>query len=311
MSSKYWDDFERRINETVNHIEYGDALPVRRVAVFSTNICNFKCSYCNVIQERGMIAKDEFTNIVDSHSDAIIHITGGEPSIIPWLYDFIESRLDIRFHLNTNGYIMPPRNIKRLKVSFDSMDQTYFDQIVSKPGSFEKVVNNIKEASKHTITSLTCTLTKETYRDAPKFMSWCRDTFPDLYAVFFSVYKGVDPRFVFTDKDAEIFFSIVKPELEAVMDKESLELISETIDEKRRIMQNIRFPENKLDEPCYISMSERVYDFNGRQCHCSHLYRDNIFQIDPSKHMKCLYGCNRRLIKFNEDVKDRLIKNIS
>ena len=45
--SKYWDDFSRRIEETVNAVK-GDYNPiVRRVACFVTDRCNFRCEYCN------------------------------------------------------------------------------------------------------------------------------------------------------------------------------------------------------------------------------------------------------------------------
>ena len=308
MSSNYWDDFERRIAETIEHIRTGSVLKVRRVAVFITNRCNFKCSYCNVCQNPQELSLKRFDEVIQKYGkDAIIHITGGEPSIVSWLYDYIEAHPDVRFHLNSNMYIMPPRNITRLKVSLDSNDRKYFDNIVCKRGAFNKVVANIKEASKYASTSITCTLTKENYEKAPEFMSWCRETFPDLYAVFFSVYKGTDPRFVFSDEDADNFFKNVKPLLEDVMDIESFELLQETIDEKKRIMQAVRFPENSASKPCYISMSERVIDCNGDVWNCSHLFRDCIKQADNSKHKKCLYGCNRRLVAFNEEVEKQII----
>ena len=304
--SKYWDDFERRIVETVDAIMSDDKLPVRRVAVFITNRCNFKCHYCNVSQNTNQLSRDALGDIVAKYEDAIIHITGGEPSIVPWLYDFIDSNKHVRFHLNTNAYIKPPRNIQRLKVSLDSHDMDYFDSIVQVKGAFNKVISNVKDSCKRTITTLTCTLTRENYTQAPDFMKWCRSTFPDLYAVFFSVYKGASPRFVFTGNDADIFFNKVMPELEKQMDKESLALIHETIDEKSRIMQGARFPENDKTEPCFISMSERVIDANGHEWNCSHLYRDGILQADNQKHDKCLYGCNRRLVAFNQEVQRQL-----
>ena len=307
MSSNYWDDFERRIKETVKHVREGQELKVRRVAIFITNRCNFKCSYCNVSQNPQEISREKFDKVIKKYGkDAIIHITGGEPSVVPWLYEYIESTPNVRFHLNSNMYISPPKNITRLKVSLDSKDRDYFDNIVAKKGAFDKVVANIKEASKYSSTSITCTLTKENYEKAPEFMKWCRETFPDLYAVFFSVYKGIDKRFMFSTEDADIFFNKVKPLLEKEMDKESFELLQETIDEKIRIIQSVRFPENSINKPCYISMSERVIDVNGDVWNCSHLFRDCIKQSDNSKNDKCLYGCNRRLVAFNEEVEKLL-----
>ncbi len=310
MSSKYWDDFDRRIIETVECIKIGKKIPVRRVAVFITNKCNLHCEYCNMKASSKSLSKRQFKHIIDRYGkQSIIHITGGEPSMVPWLYEYIEATKDVRFHLNTNAVKSIPENIKRLKVSLDSNDPKYFDSLVGRKGAFNRVVDNIKSASlKGVITTITCTLTRENYRNAPTFMKWARKTFPKLHAVFFSVYKGGSERFSFTRENALDFFGNVKPLLENEMDKESFELINETIDEKKRIMQGVRFPENKSETPCYISMSERVFDYNGGKYNCSHLYRDNILQKDNVKHSKCLYGCNRRLVHFNEQVRYLLEK---
>lgn len=307
MSSKYWDDFERRIKETVSCIKTGQSIPIRRVAVFVTNLCNFRCNYCNVSQNQQTLSREQLDNVIERYGKtAIIHITGGEPSVVPWLYDYIDSKKKIRFNLNTNAYLTPPNNIKRLKVSLDSMDAGYFDNIVRKHGAFNTVVSNIKEASKRTVLSITCTLTKENYKQSHVFMNYCRETFPDIYAVFFSVYKGSNPRFMFDKKSANEFFYSIKPKLESEMDKESLGLLCETIDEKRRIMENVRFPENDQSKPCYISMSEVTIDQNGNEWNCSHLFRDGISHKDNNKHIKCKYGCNRRLVMFNEEVNNKL-----
>jgi len=94
--------------------------------------------------------------------------------------------------------------------------------------------------------------------------------------------------------------------LKKSLNPESLELINETIDEKLRLIQGVRFPENKRENSCYISMSERVISPSGEIFRCSHLYRDKINHKDSEKHEKCLYGCNRRLISFNEEVERRI-----
>lgn len=306
-NSLYWDDFERRIEETVNHIGNKTTLPIRRVAVFITNRCNFRCKYCKVNFASDELSEERFNQVVDLYgNDAIIHITGGEPSVVKWLYSYIENRKGIRFHLNTNAFLEPPSNIKRLKVSLDSFRENYFNELVGNKFAFKRVVNNIKEKSKSVVTSITCVLNKENYMDSPKFMEFCRKEFPNLYAVFFSVYKGDDKRFVFNEGDANTFFNIIRPKLENEMDKESLYLFKETIDEKNRILAGVRFPENKANKICYLSLSERVIDWKGNEYNCSHLYRDGICHKDSGKDVKCLYGCNRRLVMFNEEVERRL-----
>jgi MoaA/NifB/PqqE/SkfB family radical SAM enzyme len=250
------------------------------------------------------MTKEKFAEIVATYPGAIIHVTGGEPSTVPWLYDFIENT-EATFHLNTNAYILPPKNVKRLKVSLDTMIPKDFDDLVKLPGAFDRVVDNIQEVSKETVTSITCLLNKQTYTHTPVFMRWFRHTFPDVYAVFFSVYKGDNPLFKFSDREAEHFFRFVRPKLEKEMDPESLALLSETLDHKKRIIQGTRFTENAAGL-CYLSMSERIYDWKGGPYHCSHLYRDGVKHLDFEKKPQCLYGCNHRLVMFNQEVERRL-----
>jgi len=307
MTSKYWDDFEKRIKETVEAIKENKVVPVRRVAIFITNKCNFRCKYCNVHFGNSEMSEEVFDSIVKKYGDSsIIHITGGEPSTVKWLYPYIENKENVRFHLNTNAFLEPPRNVKRLKISLDTKDQELFDSIVQVKGAFTNTINNIKKHSKRTITSITCVLSKKTYLDSPEFMRYCREEFPGLYAVFFSCYKGDNPEFIMSEKDVDTFFNETRFKLEKEMDKESLGLFKETLDEKFRIFGKNRFPENINNKTCYLSLSERVFDYNGNEYTCSHLFRDGVFNNDSKICNTCRNGCNRRLVKFNEEVEKRL-----
>lgn len=310
MSSLYWDDFERRVKETVDTIKNNEVPKVRRVAVFITNTCNFRCSYCNEKFGDKQLEFEKFKNIIEKHGkDSIIHITGGEPSTVKWLYPYIDSLSEeYRIHLNSNCFLKPPKNIKRLKVSLDTFDPNYFNNIVNHKNAFEKVIENIKYASKYTVTSVTCVLTKENYKKSPSFMKWCRENLPDLYAVFFSVYKGNLERFKFSEEDCNHFNNFTMNNLLNEMDEESKSLFKETITDKQKLSNGIRFPENNSSNPCYLSMSEIVIDPDGNEYRCSHLYRDKVKQDNFEKHEKCLYGCNTRLVKFNNEVERLLIQ---
>ena len=145
-----------------------------------------------------------------------------------------------------------------------------------------------------------CYPNKQTYLQTPELARFIFKTFPKIYALFFSVYKGNNPNFILSQQDIDSFYNDIRPKLE--LNNESLELLNETIDSKFRIEQGIRFPDNNIEEPCYLSMSERVIGVCGNEFTCSHLYRDGIFQIEPIKHKRCLYGCNTRLVKFNNDI---------
>ena len=122
-----------------------------------------------------------------------------------------------------------------------------------------------------------------------------------LYAVFFSVYKGTNPKFSIDECTANDFFANIKPIMDCFLDKESKALFNETIDEKMRLMQGVRFPDNDCGI-CFLSLSEVVYRWDGTKSACSHLFRDGILNIPGQKHAKCKYGCNRRLVDFNNLV---------
>ncbi len=306
--SLYWDDFERRAQETVAALQTGDVPPVRRVAVFITDRCNFRCRYCNHTQGATTLHPLRFGEVVERYGEtAIFHITGGEPSVVPWLYPMIRKLGErYRFHLNTNAYLMPPaESVRRLKVSLDGIDAECWDALVGRHGAFDRVTANIRRAIPQTVVSITFTMTRQNYCSTPAFARFVNEQFPGLYAVFFSVYKGADPYYAFTADDAERFFGDVLPALEAELADESLALLRETIDEKVRLMRGVRFPENRSGR-CYLSMSERVIAPDGSEYACSHLYRDSIRDAGDRKHAECLYGCNRRLTEFNRLVERQL-----
>jgi len=309
--SKYWDDFDRRIDETVEAVKSGTEPLVRRIAVFVTDRCNFRCEYCNSDHRGAVMDKAKFIETVEKYGDtAIIHITGGEPSTVSWLYPYLKENGDkYRFHLNTNAFIKPPSSsLRRLKVSLDNTSAAKWDKIVGRSGAWNQVVANIKEACSETVVSITYCLSKKTFRDAVAFAKFAKTEFPGLYAVFFSVYKGDHPDYQFSKEDVTEFWNIIMPELLTELDEESKALIRETLDEKKRIMEGTRFEQNSTSGTCHLSMTERVISPTGQTTRCSHLYRDGLMLCEPLKHEKCKYGCNRRLVAFNEEVCKRLDK---
>jgi sulfatase maturation enzyme AslB (radical SAM superfamily) len=306
--SLYWDNFEQRAKETIDCIKNNKQVPIRRVAIFITNRCNFRCKYCNHLITPKEMTEETFDNIIQQYGKSVIyHITGGEPTLVPWLYPYIEKHAHkYNFHLNTNAYIKPHEGIKRIKVSLDSWNNHYWNELVGK-NAFEIVVNNIKEISKNAITSITYTITHQNIDHILEFIKWQKFELPNIYAIFFSIYKGIDSRFVLDKYDCKYFFEYLKPRMLQLLDPESSALLNETITEKFRLMENKRFPENSCNK-CYISLSERVYSPEGQMYGCSHLYRDNVYITPGTKHKKCLYGCNRRLVEFNNVVQKGLEK---
>lgn len=347
QGSQYWDMFEERIVETVDALNNNTFPPLRRVSLHITNRCNLSCSYCNECHTPKSLPYGSFMNLVDDYrmmGGGILHITGGEPSCVEWLFEAIkqfnsQSKYDcVQFHVNTNLIAdidyATLQSVKRLKVSLDSYDAEYFDDLVGIKGSFMKVYDNLKKVNAmpdedRPIVSITYTMTHENYKHIPKFLEMYYQEFPNLYAVFFSTYKGTNDRFSFTEDDITDIFDNIKPQIDEIFEKygdsESKFLFNASHD-RTTFADSIRFEDNKT-VPCYLQLSELVVNEDGDISNCSHLYRDGVGQSNlnlknktlgelfkKSKaecglkvmHEKCLYGCNKKLVTFNKQVEGEL-----
>jgi MoaA/NifB/PqqE/SkfB family radical SAM enzyme len=337
--SLYWDDFENRIKETIQAGISGAQPPLRRVSLHITNRCNFNCSYCNEKHCNLELDRNLFVKIVKDYSDmggGILHITGGEPSIVKWLgEEILKVPANITVNMNTNMFKLFDREvytrINRLKTSLDTKDKDYFENIVGRKNSYDRVINNfwtLESYGKNLNTSVTYTLTRDNYQKLPAFLGWYYNNLPKLYGVFFSEYKGTHPDFLWRESDIGVFWEFIVPKVKSTFiangDKESLWLFEHSYRENS--LSKIRFPENHT-MPCYISQSELCINEVGDCWRCSHLYRDKIPSTglnikdhslsDIHKLLKrqqtdkcCLNGCNLKFVCFNQDVVEGIEKEI-
>ena len=347
---KYWDDFERRAGETVDCLRNDKFPTIRRLSIHITNGCNFRCSYCNEHHNTLIMPFEIYSKILYDYSDiggGIVHITGGEPSTIKDLPNYlfeIVKHPTINFHMNTNFYwnIIPDDMfslIKRLKVSLDTSNPKYFNQTCHMKDAFEKVTNNLDHLNRlignkitDTIVSLTYTVTKQNFRDIISFLDMYYERWPHFYAVFFSSYKGTNPEFVLNNDDIHELFEEVIPQMNEITDQQNdndTKMLFEMSHGRETFIQGERFPDNKK-VPCYLCLSELCIDEVGDIWNCSHLFRDkvpstglNIMDghlkdlsttakrgITIPVHKKCLYGCNKKLVTYNIYVHEKL-KNLA
>lgn len=293
---KYWDDFNRRANETINALRHDQIPPLRRISIHVTNACNFGCKYCNEVHHPMSLSYEMFAKTMKEYSEmggGIVHVTGGEPTVVKNFSDYIREagKYDnIQFHVNSNFYskIITPDlfpMIARIKVSLDSADPEYFNSVVNRKQAFEVVTHNldvlhheIECGNTNTVVSLTFTVTKENYKGIPEFLEMYESRWPKFYACFFSSYKGTNPLFVMTPVEVEDFFTNIVPQLDEITTKygdlETLNLFHAS-HERRTFKTENRFPENRK-VPCYLQLSELVIDERGEISNCSHLFRDNV-----------------------------------
>jgi MoaA/NifB/PqqE/SkfB family radical SAM enzyme len=289
---------------------------------------------------------DTFFKLVKEYDEmggGILHITGGEPTTVKYFEKYLKLASifkNVDFNLNTNLYSkpiskLPFENIKRLKVSLDTSDPNYFDHICGIKNSFRNVTENldyIHNWYNNIIVSLTCTITKETYTQVLDLLDLYYERWPNFYAIFFSTYKGTNPKFILDKNDIDRFFNQIVPEMNEKCDlnndNESKMLFANSVT-PIVFGSDIRFPENEI-VPCYLQLSELCIDQDGCVWNCSHLYRDkipcidmhiqnshlrDIFKVAKSSiekyplHPKCLYGCNKKLAAYNNMIYNHLNKS--
>ena len=335
--SNYWDDFQVRVNNTIDCLKNGNLPMLERLTVHLTESCNFHCEYCNMRFSKKTMSETLAKKIVDDYvamGGKIIHFTGGEPTIVPYIeniFAYAKSK-GLTVSSNTNGYkLVDTTNVDKLKASFDT---PYTDEFNSAMGitAFYKVVENMKVYSttmKDKMLSITAVLNRKTYRRMLELAQFVHNNF-EVYNLYYSNYKGSNPKFAFIDEEIDDMFENYIPKvLEYFKQTDNNYSYKQLSLYKKDDFRNVdcRFEENK-HIPCYIQLSEMTIDVDGNCYDCSHLYRDgvkpdeiinvqydtleNCFKRRKAKYTdisnmvcisdKCLNGCNKNLIGFNKAV---------
>lgn len=290
----FWDRFNDRAVETIQALK-ADKLPnIIRYAVHMTSMCNLCCTYCKEDKVGKIIDRNLFIDICHrAGKNGVVHITGGEPMLVPWLEEEIYNLREItRFALNTNLTILP--NTKTLETVFRV--KTSFDPFRT---NRELLIKNIKTVSEIVPnTSITYTATHNTVDYLKTYILFAQLEFPKLYSFGVSFYKGNNTQLILTQQDITSLFK----------QAELLDTISKQVFMETHSIIGNTFPDN-LKIPCYLSMSERLIDENGDEYYCSHLFRDKVKAPgNPGKDEHCVTGCNVKFNKFNKMIHEELQK---
>jgi len=333
--SNYWDDFQIRVNETIDALKEKKLPQLQRLTVHLTESCNMKCGYCNFRFNKNEMKKELVIKIIDDFVDMngrIIHFTGGEPTIVSYFEDICKYAKEKGLTVSSNTNALKKINTKyidKLKLSFDTCDLEDFNKMVG-VNSFDKVVSNIKEYSnemKDKMLSITAVLNKNTYKNMESLVKFVEENF-DVYNLYFSNYKGNNKDYAFEDYMIKDMFDNYIPKVLDYFEKTNNRYSKRQLELYKFedfVNKEARFEVNKKI-PCTIQLSELTIDINGIVYNCSHLYRDFVKpkeKIDVNKiHLskafllskeslnnkyvcidkKCLSGCNTNLIGFNKTV---------
>lgn len=336
--SNYWDDFQIRVNETIDAMEENKFPPLQRLTVHLTESCNMNCNYCNFKFDKYEMPFELAKKIVDDFVDMngrIIHFTGGEPTVVSYFEELCKYSKEqgLTVSSNTNALKkISTKYIDKLKLSFDTPIPEEFNKIVGS-NCFDKVVQNIKEYSeemKDKMLSITAVLNKNTYKDMLELAQFVDKEF-DVYNLYFSNYKGCNSDFAFEDDMIDDMFENYIPKTMKFFNESGNEYSERQLSLYRFhdfVNKEERFEVNK-EVPCTIQLSELTIDIKGGIHNCSHLYRDFVkpaVEINvKDTHLKdaflkskeslegkytcidkkCLSGCNTNLIGFNRTVQSK------
>lgn len=133
-----------------------------------TLTCNAHCKHCGSSAEKQKYAgelstekiKEAFKQIANDMdaTKILINVTGGEPLVRQDLYEVMEyatNELGFHWGMTTNGILLTEENIEKLRkanmetisISIDGLQKTH-DEFRGVPGSYEKIIENIKNLKK-------------------------------------------------------------------------------------------------------------------------------------------------------------------
>lgn len=162
------------------------------VAISLTDVCNRRCSYCYVTEERLSCTKLADTNVLLSNLERLynenhfrlITILGGEPSLCRNLEKIVEYIANIGFEIiiQTNGTLSTHRirkirtyNIKAISYSLDSPNKSINDHLRF-PGSFELVQKGVKFCKEENIPIRICSVvSKVNKHEIISLFNWCNN----------------------------------------------------------------------------------------------------------------------------------------
>lgn len=168
-----------------------------------SRVCNFRCSYCYVPEQRelaGELSRAEIKDILLQARDLgarKIIILGGEPSIYPHLVEMIrfltEHQLEIEMFTNGTGIdaelaaVLAAAQV-RVVLKLNSRDRVIQDQLAGRAGAFDLIqaaFTNLKQAgypSPELFLALSTIICQQNIGELPAMWQWLRD-------------EGIEPYF--------------------------------------------------------------------------------------------------------------------
>ena len=164
--------------------------PLWRCELILTDKCNFNCSYCQGISEKysKQMSIEEAKKIIDLWAEGNlknIRFSGGEPTIwkpLPELVAYSKENEIDRIAISTNGsasldyyYELIKLGVNDFSISLDACCASTGDKMSGVKGSYQKIIDNIKELSKIVYVTVGIVLTKENMNELSKTIELASD----------------------------------------------------------------------------------------------------------------------------------------
>lgn len=149
--------------------------PLMRCELILTDACNFRCGYCRKLEDGGSLPLDKAKETVTlwaAEGLRNVRFSGGEPTVYRGLEELVRFTKALgveRIAISTNGSAslsyykrLIDAGVNDLSISLDACCAAYGDQIAGVEGSWERVVQNIRDLSKLTYVTLGIVVTEQT-----------------------------------------------------------------------------------------------------------------------------------------------------
>ena len=165
--------------------------------------CNFNCLFCNVLNNEQLPEKtlEEVKSEIDKlkKRGIIVSISGGEPTLFPYLNNLIKyiKQKNFKANLQTNAVLMSEKMAKSLKASgldmafinFPSHSKKKYAELTkSNETNFDLAVKGIQNLiDNNIITTLNIVITNHNNSDLDDYVKFVHKHFPKINSINFSI----------------------------------------------------------------------------------------------------------------------------
>lgn len=298
------------------------------IAISLTDVCNRRCTYCYVTEERlscnklvdPSILLTNLERLYNEHHFRLVTILGGEPSLYPKLEKIVESIAKIGFELiiQTNGTLNTQRireirtyNIKAISYSLDSPNKSVNDRLRF-PGSFELVQKGINFCKEEKIPIRICSVvSKVNENEIISLYNWCNSLEVEVLNIH-ELDSSINPSLLsplkltaneWRNTIASLvsylkntqFYTALRMPIAYLTEKES-KLIAKYQLSCPAISNDILYVSPQLEAyRCPLLMNNRI----------SYKHLNDAFKLEPIDHLKLSPNCARCPIS-NQNTTDKL-----